>query len=502
MSVSHTNPRKLALIQLIDRWLARASLSFSQLVAHLQLKGVDMSEGALGDRLKNRPERAPSVSPDLALAVIEIFRTLTWPEEQKCSAPEALQFADLADLSVRHTLKIGQYFPAEEFAQAFHLHMAGIPSDRLIGAYVGQILRIIPKVKHSCGEGQFLRKAKPGLPLLKNDKLYVEKSAKAVYICWENNALFRISERSLATVECDDSDEKFFVDYLDNLIDESNADNDEPLNVDAVAVDQNLGKEEKTQIRVILHHHWRQWLKVIEYLRESKLNAKEGTSSYFNLLLGDAYLATGRYDQAKESYLATRTDDDSYIDGIALLSLARFCYVQYENHQAEQYLQQITDQALIESAVLIRRVFKLKTEPADASRTSSITTLHDFVKSVAADLDVQLAGAIETISDSFMDRLGNLIGSDLALPEPQLLDVNNQPMVARQRVSLTYLATIALQAELIATGTATLDADSITDLVARVTIERGHLDEESARKFAVQYAARVTPNLDMLQQLK
>jgi hypothetical protein len=112
---------KEQIVQLISCWRERSQLSIKQIVARIQAQGCDVSRSMFENRFI-RYDQQPDISPELTLAVIAAFSEgLTKPE--RCTPSEAIELAKLTHLPIDRFNEIGDFFPGDEFSDAFRPYL-------------------------------------------------------------------------------------------------------------------------------------------------------------------------------------------------------------------------------------------------------------------------------------------------------------------------------------------------------------------------------------------
>ena len=111
------NLQKERIIFLVNQMLVRADLSIDQVVARMQLAGCQITRSTFENRFTTRVHQKPNISAQWLLALIHAF-THQLTLDERCSAREAVELAQLASLPIDHFATLRQYFAATDFAAA------------------------------------------------------------------------------------------------------------------------------------------------------------------------------------------------------------------------------------------------------------------------------------------------------------------------------------------------------------------------------------------------
>ena len=113
-----TNADKEKVIVIVNHLLERSGLSIEQVVARMQAAGIDLSRSVFENRFTTRVQQKPNITPESLIALIAAFTERLKPNE-RCTAQEALELANVARLPFEQFQELQKFFPEAEFAKAF-----------------------------------------------------------------------------------------------------------------------------------------------------------------------------------------------------------------------------------------------------------------------------------------------------------------------------------------------------------------------------------------------
>lgn len=117
------NADKEKIIQIVNQWILRSGLGIEQVLARMQTAGYDIARSTFENRFTTRVQQKPNIPPDCFQALIVAF-TDRLTDQERCTAGEAIEMANLARLPIDQFKDIQKHFPQQEFVSAFEQYIS------------------------------------------------------------------------------------------------------------------------------------------------------------------------------------------------------------------------------------------------------------------------------------------------------------------------------------------------------------------------------------------
>jgi hypothetical protein len=113
-------PQIIAIIKTALRRLRKEKITIEQVIAHIQVQGVEMTRARFEDLFTTRPLRMNGAPPEVLIATI---RTLFQLKHNVLTTHEIMELANAARLPIKLFGQIVEYFNMQEWQEILQLHL-------------------------------------------------------------------------------------------------------------------------------------------------------------------------------------------------------------------------------------------------------------------------------------------------------------------------------------------------------------------------------------------